>query len=260
VIDIHTHIGHLPGVVGDHYTADDLAYVIAHEGVSYALASSASTNAIGRHLGTPEAVDMVRRHGERLGGLLWVNPHDPTWAEDVPIAVAAGFKGIKIHPVLDHYEVNMAALDAVFACARENHWPILTHTHVDGTSQSANRYELLIRAYHDVPLILAHLRWEGIPLARRYDNVFLDTTYVDPMVVEIGVAALGPSKLLFGTDACEGFDVGHEPGRARPPRSYAGVIQALRDRGIADETLAPMLFDNARDLFGLAGALPEEGA
>ena len=79
--------------------------------------------------------------------------------------------------MLDHYAVDRAALDDVFACAQEHNWPILTHTDVDGTSMSAVRYEPLIEAYPDVVLILARLRLGAIPIAKRHDSVYLDTAY-----------------------------------------------------------------------------------
>ena len=249
LIDCHTHIGHLPGIVGEVFTAEDLCYICEHEGVHFVLASSASATTISQRYATTETIDMVERHGDRLGGLIWINPHDPEWRADVDRAAQHGFYGIKIHPVLDHYAVDRAALDEVFACARAHGWPILTHTDVDGTPMSASCYEPLIQAYPDVVLILAHLRLGAIPMAKRYDSVHLDTTYVDPLMVEIGVDALGPDKILFGSDAAEGFDVGRVPGRERPKRSYARLIGALRDRGIAEGALEKILYQNARDLF-----------
>jgi predicted TIM-barrel fold metal-dependent hydrolase len=74
---------------------------------------------------------------------------------------------------------------------------------------------------------------------------------VDARTVEIGVDALGPSKILFGSDAAEGFDVGRTPGRVRPRRSYAGLIQGLRERGLSDAALEQILYQNARTLFGI---------
>jgi predicted TIM-barrel fold metal-dependent hydrolase len=252
LIDCHTHIGRLPGVVGDAYTPADLCTICEREGARFMLVSSATATTVGQRAATEETIAMVQAHGDRLGGMLWVNPHDPAWAEDVPRAVAHGFYGIKIHPVLDHYAVTRAALDGVFASARARRWPILTHTDVDGTPMEATCYEPLIQAYPDVILILAHLRWGAIPLAKRYENVYLDTTYVDPRTVEIGVDALGPSKILFGSDAAEGFDVGRTPGRVRPRRSYAGLIQGLRERGLSDAALEQILYRNACDLFGIS--------
>jgi predicted TIM-barrel fold metal-dependent hydrolase len=258
IIDCHTHIGRLPGVVGEVVTPEDLVYICEHEDVRYMLVSSASATTVGQHAATQEVVEMLARHGGetgspgRLGAMLWVNPHDPSWSDDLPIAAAHGFHGIKIHPVLDHYAVTQAALNDVFAAAREHGWPILTHTDVDGTSMGAAAYSPLIQAYPDVVLILAHLRWGAIPLVKRHDNVYVDTTYMDAVTVEIGVDALGPDRILFGSDAAEGFEIGRPPGRARPPRSYAGLIAELQARGISDAALEKILYSNTRTLFNLA--------
>jgi predicted TIM-barrel fold metal-dependent hydrolase len=249
LIDIHTHIGHLPGVVGEVFTAEDLLYICEHEGARRMLVSSASATTISQRFATGEAVSMVERYGDRLGGMLWINPHDPAWGDDVDRAARHHFFGIKIHPVLDHYAVDLQSLDEVFACASQHHWPVLTHTDVDGSPMGAACYEPLVRAYPEVVLVLAHLRPGAIPLARRYENVFLDTTYIDPWMVEVGVEALGPGKILFGSDAAEGFDVGRKPGRNRPPRSYAGLVQGLREQGISEAALGKILYDNARAVF-----------
>ena len=251
LIDCHTHIGHLPGVVGEVFSPRDLCFICEREGVSFMLVSSASATTIGQRYATDEAIAMVQAHGDRLGGMLWINPHDPAWAEDVARAADHGFYGIKIHPVLDQYAVTRAALDDVFACAQEHRWPILTHPHADGTPAGPSCYEPLIQAYPDVVLILAHLRLGAIPLAKRYDRVYLDTTYVDPLMVEVAVDALGADKILFGTDAAEGFEVGRPPVQERPRRSYAGHIEGLRSRGISEAALEKILYQNARTLFGI---------
>lgn len=249
IIDIHTHIGRLPGIVGEAFSPEDLCYIQDHEGCRFMLVSSASATTVCQQKGTEEAVKMVQTFGDRLGGMLWINPHDPAWMEDVPLAVENRFFGIKIHPVLDHYAVTPAALENVFTVARQQNWPILTHTDVDGTPMSAACYEDLIRAFPDVVLILAHLRLGSIPLAKRFENVFVDTTYMDPLIVEVGVDALGGEKILFGSDAAEGFDVGHPVPRERPRRSYFGLIQGLLERGIPDSILDKILAQNARDIF-----------
>ncbi|MDF1516296.1 MAG: hypothetical protein P1S60_20975, partial [Anaerolineae bacterium] len=118
LIDVHTHIGQLPGEVGDIIAAEDLYYICTQENVAYMLVSSASATTIGQHVATKEVTAMTAHYSDKLGGMLWINPHDPTWVEDVNKAEQAGFLGIKIHPVLDHYAVNRSALDAVFSCAR----------------------------------------------------------------------------------------------------------------------------------------------
>ena len=251
VIDCHTHIGRLPGVVGDNYTAEDLMTIVQREGVKTMLASSATATMVSQALGVTETIDMAARFGEHLKGVLWLNPNDPDWAEDVPRAVAQGFLGVKIHPVLDHYAVDRSALDDIFGCAQDHGWPILTHTGNDGSSSSALCYEELIKAFPDVQLIMAHLRLEAIPLAKRYDNVYLDTTHARPRIVEMAEPIVGSERILFGTDAPAGFDVGHAMPRKRPPRCYAEIIGDLLALDIPDASMERILSTNTQRLFGL---------
>ncbi len=70
-------------------------------------------------------------------------------------------------------------------------------------------------------------------------------------MVEVGVDALGADKILFGSDAAEGFDVGKPTPRPRPPRSYASLLAGLRARGIAEAALEKILYLNARAVFQL---------
>ena len=250
-IDCHAHIGRLPGVLGDQYSADDLCYIAEREGAALMLASSASVMMVSQAVGAAETFEMVERYPDRLGGLLWINPNDPSWLDYVEPAVKAGVCGLKIHPVLDHYQVSRAALGPVFACAREHNLPVLTHTGEDGTPTSGLCYEPLIQNYPEVELILAHQRLEPISLAKRYDNVYVDTTHVSAAMVEIQLDVLGADKILFGTDAPAGFDVGHPTVRARPRRSYAEIFNGLRDRGIPEAALEKILYQNTRSMFGI---------
>jgi hypothetical protein len=77
LIDIHTHIGRLPGVVGEVFTADDLCTIAAREGACFMLASSATATTVSQAAGTREAVEMVQKHSDRLGAMLWINPTIP---------------------------------------------------------------------------------------------------------------------------------------------------------------------------------------
>ena len=56
LIDCHTHIGRLPGVVGDAYTPEDLCYICEREGTRFMLVSSATATTVGQRLATDEAI------------------------------------------------------------------------------------------------------------------------------------------------------------------------------------------------------------
>jgi predicted TIM-barrel fold metal-dependent hydrolase len=69
------------------------------------------------------------------------------------------------------------------------------------------------------------------------------------LIVEIGVAAVGADKILFGSDAAEGFDVGHVPGVVRPRRSYAALLEGMVSRGISDKEMEKITYLNAKKVF-----------
>jgi len=236
-IDCHTHIGRLPGVVGDLYTADDLAYIMEHQGPEMMLASSASATTVSQRLATDETIDMVTRYGDRLRGLLWINPQDPEWAADLPRADAHGFCGIKIHPVLDHYAVSAEPLRGIWECAAARGWPILTHTGPDDSPSSAFRYEPLLRDYASVPLILAHTPLEAILVAQRMPNAYLDTTHVPAERVALAVEAVGADRILFGTHF--------------PLFNPLANVDKLRLADIPEEARTAIASENARRILGI---------
>ena len=56
LIDCHTHIGRLPGVVGEVFVPEDLVYICEHEGARFMLVSSASATTVSQRLATDEAI------------------------------------------------------------------------------------------------------------------------------------------------------------------------------------------------------------
>ena len=65
-VDCHTHIGRLPGILGDAYGAEDLCYIAEREGAAYMLASSASVMMVSQDVVAAETFEMVERFPDRL--------------------------------------------------------------------------------------------------------------------------------------------------------------------------------------------------
>lgn len=110
-----------------------------------------------------------------------------------------GLKGLKLHE-LPTREV----LDTV----AELGIPILYHP------SRVSSFHMLAPEYPQIPFIMAHLgsfasqNWpehiEAIEVAKRYPNVYLDTSSVVFFkFLEMAVKEAGPDKLIFGTDGPE---------------------------------------------------------
>jgi len=251
LIDCHAHVGRLPGAVGRVITGDDLDYALKNEGVLYALASSASVTTVGQKYGNAEAVREVSKHPDTIGGMIWINPHDPCWEEDAEATLKHGFLGIKLHPPLDHYKVSREALDGVFSFAAKHKLPILTHALGEGANPF--RYIELVEQYPDVNVIFAHFGpgVEGIVMAKKYDNVYLDSTGVPASAVWIAVDSAGSQKVLFGTDSPMGYKIKDGPDKPEY-RTFKKATDQIRALGLHEADLENIFYKNAVRVFKIS--------
>jgi predicted TIM-barrel fold metal-dependent hydrolase len=248
LVDCHAHVGRLPGTVGRVISGDDLHYALTREGVAYTLASSASVTTVGQPFGNAEAVREVARRPDTIGGMIWINPHDPAWADDARSTLDHGFLGIKLHPVLDHYRVTREALSGVFAFAARHHLAILTHA-AEGGARPLH-YVDLVERYPDVDVVFAHFGpgVEGILMAKKYDNAYLDTTLVPAPSIYIAVDSAGAEKVLFGTDAPIGYKTSAGPDLPEH-RTFRRATDAIRALGLPDADLDDVFYRNAARVF-----------
>ncbi|MEM2906443.1 MAG: amidohydrolase family protein [Candidatus Bathyarchaeia archaeon] len=250
LIDCHAHVGRLPGTVGYIVTGDELDYALKNEGVLYALASSASVTTVGQEYGNAEAVREVAKHPDTIGGMIWINPHDPGWEEDAEATLKHGFLGIKLHPTLDHYKAGKDSLGGVFAFAAKHRLSILTHAQ-EGDAAPLNYIEL-VEQYPDVKVVFAHFGpgVQGIVMAKKYDNVYLDTTGVPAFTIWIAVAAAGSEKVLFGTDSPMGYKVGDGPERPEF-RTFRKATDEIRSLGLRDMEFENIFYKNSVKVFNI---------
>ncbi len=255
VIDVQAHIGRFPGHVHFRYSAEELVSCLEREEVLYALTSSASATTVGQAYGNQEMFDAAKRFPNRLGPLIWVNPIDPAWQADAEQFIERGALGIKLHPKLDTYAVDYDSLAPVFAFARHHKLPIVTHAETGDFS--AELYAPLASAFDEATLILYHFNAgrpiAGILLAKRLPNVYIETCFVPREAIEIALDAVGPAKILFGSDAPIFFDVGRKvPGTGeRPLRTFHDCTRDIEElvKSPADRDL--ILAGNARRIFRL---------
>jgi predicted TIM-barrel fold metal-dependent hydrolase len=201
---------------------------------------------------------------ERFIGYLSFNPTDPQNAEVLDGHVRAdGIRGLKLYPMARFFHVNDPACFPVYEVCQEYHLPVVVHF---GLSISAlhdlsygNPLELSAPAlrFPGVNWIIPHfgtgLFREALLVAAQYSNVFIDTSssnnwvrYHDvPLTLEDVFRrtydALGPKRILFGTDSSffpRGFrdnileqqlDIWNTIGLSRPEIDdiFCGNIEAL---------------------------------
>lgn len=145
-----------------------------------------------------------------------------------------GLKGLKLHRLPTREVLDVVAELGI---------PVLYHP------ERVGNFHMIASEYPQVPFIMAHLgsfasqNWmehlEAISIARRYPNVYLETSGVVYFkYLEIAVKELGASKIIFGSDGPE-LDSRVELYKVRllklPPAEEAlvlgGNIQRLLPKG-----------------------------
>lgn len=254
VIDAQAHLGYFPGHLHYQISADELVRCLDAEGVRFALTSSASSTTISASYGTHEMLDAAERYPDRLGTLVWINPRDPDWLRDSENAADRGALGIKLHPKLDNYRVDFASLRHVFAFAQRRQLPICTHAETG--DWSAELYTPLVEEFDDVDLVLYHFNAgrpiAGMLMAKRYPRVYVDTCFVPREAIEAGLDVIGPSKILFGTDAPIFFDAGRPlPAFNDRQRNFHDCTRDIEELVASPSDRDLILAGNARRVFRL---------
>lgn len=122
--------------------------------------------------------------------------------------------GVKIHPMVGGYQpqnFTSKASDFV-ALASEFGLPVAIHTGhipIEALSKDVACLKLseiapLIKAFPDCTFILNHMGWESwraaIDLAKRHQNIILETSWQPAKIIRRAVDAVGPERVIFGSD------------------------------------------------------------
>lgn len=132
---------------------------------------------------------------------------------------------LKLHPSMHNYylptyspypgEAVKKIVYPVFDKARELNVPVMIH---QGETPYAMPCQIapIAETYPDVPIVVAHSGANNIPglandailLARTHENVYLGTSWVQPMELIQMYYSIGPSKIIFESD-CSPVSMGH---------------------------------------------------
>jgi len=153
--------------------------------------------------------EAIKQHPDRFIGFQTLNPKDnPDVLKQFEQGINEhGMKGVKVHSWFHDYNPGKLLMEIAGRC-RELGLPILLHM---GGRPDTSNVQVLLDAFPDLKLILAHL---GIPFfqrsweqAKNYPNVYMDISgpYLSAGLVRKAVKAVGPDKIIYGTDAPYGL-------------------------------------------------------
>lgn len=196
-------------------------------------------------IGNDASIAAVRKMPDVLRAYMGINPNYPEEIEkdlarfdDYP-DVFVGFKFLAgYHRIALEDERNRPAWE--FANARK--LPVLMHTWGGSVVDGPNNVRKIAERYPDIPLLCGHSFYgdwdQAIELAKTFPNLHLELTAVliERGHFEILYDALGPQKLVFGTDF--------------PWFSHSHSLGVLLGSGINEEDCRTILYRNARRILG----------
>ncbi|MGH3662601.1 MAG: amidohydrolase family protein [Micromonosporaceae bacterium] len=143
-----------------------------------------------------------QRAPDRLIPFMRLNPTGP-WQPEYERRLERGFRGVKLHPRAQQFDLGSGAVRPVFARAAADGLPVLIHTGfgVDAISDSIAG---LAAEHSSLKLILGHSTFIDIQDALRvlapYPNVFFETSVVRVYDLFTLLRAVEPSRILYGSD------------------------------------------------------------
>lgn len=196
------------------------------------------------HEGNRLLYDEMRRFPDRIIG--YASLHSTRFGKEALEEIDRcykeyGMKGLKIYSTPEMSIAEPAMIPIMEKCV-EHGMPILSHT-------TPAECEYLMVAVPECKLMMAHAGgqpyakgdWNrAIMAAQRFPNLYLETasSTIDAPFLEAAVAALGPEKIIFGTDT---------------PLLDPHVQKAkIASSGLSSEALALIMGGNILRLMGLA--------
>ena len=117
---------------------------------------------------------------------------------------------------------------------------------------SPTNYVELLERYPDVKVVFAHFGPEvdGIVVAKRYDNAYLDTTLTPSPKVAVAVGCAGSGKVLFGTDSPLGYKTRDGPDKPEH-RTFRKATDEIIKLSLREAELEDIFCKNSVKVFSI---------
>ena len=151
---------------------------------------------------------LCKNYPGRFWGMISIQPHfkpEDYEKEAIRCCKKLGFVGIKITTIA--HAVNPSGKDGfhVFEVAKMLNLPVMIHTGIGTPFADPMSSWKVLEAFPEVKVIIAHagsglMFQQAIILAQKFDNVYLETSWLPaPYVLNI-LKTIGASRLMFASD------------------------------------------------------------
>lgn len=200
IIDSHMHMGSISGASINSISGEYLISIMNKFNIDYSFVTSLSSSLKHNQI----VINEVLKFPNRLIGFYWVNPMRNSILEEVSKVVGKGFIGIKLRPETDGYSLfNVSLLQSILDFAMKMGFIVYIHCSGFGVSH-ASAFNAICDFYPDLKVIIGHMAQgslEAIKVARKHDNIFLETSTCHyEKFLSYAIKILGSNRILFGSD------------------------------------------------------------
>ncbi|SDE46461.1 amidohydrolase family protein [Sporomusa acidovorans] len=159
--------------------------------------------------------ELTKSKDKRFWGMASINPHfrpEDYDKEATRCIKELGFVGLKITPIA--HAVHPSSRDALhtFEIARALKVPLMIHTGAGVPFSDPISVTGALESFKDVIVVLAHAGSEmhnqqATYIAKKYDNVYLEPSWVGVLGVEKMIKQVGCGKILFSSDSISNIPV-----------------------------------------------------
>lgn len=188
--------------------------------------------------------ELTKYKDKKFWGMASINPHfrEEDYDREAERCIKElNFVGIKITPI--GHATHPSSKDAmhVWEVCRALKVPLMIHTGAGIPFSDPISVEKALRSFPDVPCVLAHAGSEmhnqqATYLASKYDNVYLEPSWVGVIGVKNMIKAVGCGKIMFSSD-----------------NIYQIPVELAKYRSVISdsEELEKVLYKNVVQLYGL---------
>jgi len=224
--------------------SEDLLRTMDQNGVDKALVQpqAGAPDIIQNH---EEVAELCKKHPGRIYGMASFNPvmdDEQEYFRLVRWAIEElGFKGVKLHTNGHGVSPLNPYSQRVFEAGVRFSVPVMVHTGAGVPNALPSLCIPIARKFPDLKLVLGHAgggmyATEAMIVAQECENVYLETSWVSPPEVGGLISAIGPDRVMYGSDIYE---------------NVAPYLALYRSLGLSDNDLARVLGQTAIDVFKL---------
>ena len=187
---------------------------------------------------------LSKEHSGRFFGIASINPHQDRAAYFGELSRCVnelGFVGVKMHTI--GHALNPAGADGtvVFESARELGIPVMVHTGPGIPFAAPSSLAPQLQNFPDVKVLMAHaghgiFSGEALAMAQVYPQVYLEPSWCPFFVVVGMVEAVGPGRVMMGSDL---------------PPNIPIMLETIRALGLSKDDQAMVLGGAAKEFFQL---------